>query len=275
MTHPLCIKDAASEALRYRQMPRRILATLCVFALAMATMAGAYAVDGKEMLHGGYELGAVIDVRKVHAEGARVLAVTPGGAGDRMGLRVNDRLRAINGHDLANADEPAVQLSRALREQGGAVRLQVVRDGKAVQLTGTVDTLPPPAAVGCGFVTQRGTHPTVSQDIYLAGITMIDGRSTPLQSANRYRLDAGQHVLVLAENIDRHRLSDAQRHQIELMMRRNRVRGSYKALVVDVSPGIAYYVGARLLRDKLDAESIRTNAYWEPVVWQERPMSCP
>ena len=38
---------------------------------------------------------------------------------------------------------------------------------------------------------------------------------------------------------------------------------------------MSYAIGARLLRDRLDAQSIRDNAYWEPVVWEERAEPCP
>ena len=34
-------------------------------------------------------------------------------------------------------------------------------------------------------------------------------------------------------------------------------------------------IGARLLRDRLDTQSLRENAYWEPVVWEEVPEICP
>ena len=44
--------------------------------------------------------------------------------------------------------------------------------------------------------------------------------------------------------------------------------------MVDVEPGVRYSVGAELLSDKLDPESIRANAYWQPVVWESRPEAC-
>ena len=48
----------------------------------------------------------------------------------------------------------------------------------------------------------------------------------------------------------------------------------YKVLVVDVKPDHSYRIGARLLRDRLDAASIRDNAYWEPVVWSSVAERC-
>ena len=58
-----------------------------------------------------------------------------------------------------------------------------------------------------------------------------------------------------------------------MMQRRERAR-AYKPLVVDVQPGTTYKIGARLLRDRLDADSIRAKAYWEPVVWAVDPDAC-
>jgi hypothetical protein len=57
-------------------------------------------------------------------------------------------------------------------------------------------------------------------------------------------------------------------------MKRRELARAYKALIVDVQPDTRYSIGARLLTDKLDNESIRNNEYWEPVVWTQRPESC-
>ena len=50
---------------------------------------------------------------------------------------------------------------------------------------------------------------------------------------------------------------------------------SYKAVVIDIAPGTSYRIGARLMRDRLDPDSIRANAYWQPVVWAEVAETCP
>ena len=49
---------------------------------------------------------------------------------------------------------------------------------------------------------------------------------------------------------------------------------SYKTLVIDVKPNTSYLIGVRLLEDKLDNDSIRRNAYWEPVMWETRAQAC-
>jgi hypothetical protein len=89
----------------------------------------------------------------------------------------------------------------------------------------------------------------------------------------QYKLRAGKHILVIAEEIDRPRLNSAQIVQIEKMQRHS--AAPLKALILDVQPGTSYRLGVRLLRDKLDTQSIRDNAYWEPVVWEEVPQACP
>ena len=91
---------------------------------------------------------------------------------------------------------------------------------------------------------------------------------------NRHRLPVGRHVLVVREFIDRRRLNSAQLLQID-KMKRFAMAKAYKPLVVDVKPNTSYRIGARLLRDRLDTQSLRENAYWEPVVWEEVPETCP
>ncbi len=260
-----------TEMMHRRNIAPRMVALLFAAVVFLAG-AMAHAADPAASASNGFELSAVVDVRRPHADGVPVLAVTPGGAGDRMGLRVGDRLQSINGRSLAGAPDPAAVLARALQDSNGALRVQVLRGGLSLPLSGTADARIVSSGEGCGFVTTIGAPPTLSEDIHQAVITMIDGKTAfPM---NRHRLDAGRHVLVVTDAIEPHRLSSSQNHQIASMRRRERIRGYYKAIIVDIKPNTSYSIGARLLRDRLDADSIRANAYWEPVVWQERPESC-
>lgn len=128
-------------------------------------------------------------------------------------------------------------------------------------------------STGCGYIsTEAGVVPQ-SKDLYRAAITQIDGRA-PTVERYEYKLDAGKHVLVIGEGIDSTRLNSAQLAQIR-KMKRSTPAGFFKALILDVQPGTSYRLGVRLLRDKLDTQSIRDNAYWEPVVWEEVPQACP
>lgn len=130
------------------------------------------------------------------------------------------------------------------------------------------------AAQGCGYVTdQRGAVPQ-SQDIYPVVITRIDGRSTPLSGKPRYQVEAGRHELTVDELIDPDRLPGAAVAQITRMRKLEKDR-AYRTFSVDVPAGTSLAIGARVLRDRLDAQSIRDKAYWEPVVWDTRAEACP
>lgn len=231
-----------------------------------------------------YELGAVVDTRS-SGNGLQVLAITPGGAADRLGLQADDRLLAINGTRLVDVADAGETLESAMRDSNGQLRLQVARDSGTVQLSGPADVaaIPPyeltigadPAVEGCGYVSDELGVPPRSHNTYHAAITTIDGRSTPVgHSPNRYRLEAGRHVLTIVETIvDRHRFTDSQRRRLS----RARIRGTsedYKALVLDVEPGFSYRIGARLLEDKLDPAGIRAHEYWKPVVYEKIAVQC-
>lgn len=265
----------------------RLAGLLLGICVCMATQAGAaqpagsLAADalqvGASSSTASYELGAVVDVRQANRNGIAILAVTPGGAADRMGLRAGDRLLAVNGRRLDGTPKPSSTLDRALQESGGALQVEASRDGKPLALSGRADAVrlaAPGNSTSCGYVsTQAGVVPR-TQRIFRADITQIDGRSTPIEPAFRHRATAGKHVLVVREFIDPSYLSSAQLNQIAKMKKFAFAR-AYKSFVVDVEPGMSYRIGARLLREKLDAQSIRDNAYWEPVVWEVVPESCP
>lgn len=128
----------------------------------------------------------------------------------------------------------------------------------------------------CGWVSAQWTRPVEQRDYYGVQITRIDGKSTPLQSQNRYRVDPGTRTLTLSDfALSPHHLtvSASTIAQIDKMKRLEQQR-AYKTFDVEVKPGVSYRIGARLRRDRLDAESIRANEYWEPVVWEERAEPC-
>lgn len=227
-----------------------------------------------------YELGAVIVPR---ADGApAVMAISPGGAADRMQLQVGDRLLSINGKALSGVDDPVAVLQSTAARDEGRLRLDLRRADRQLVAAGNADIVAIPAfqlvvgaaiGGGCGYVTDNDGPEPRSEQVHDARITRIDGRSTPLQPVNRHRVDAGRHVLTVSERIPRTWLSSAQAREIARMQQRKWAR-AYKPLVVDVKPGMKYKVGARLLRDRLDAAGIRDNAYWEPVVWAEESERC-
>lgn len=216
----------------------------------------------------GYDLGIVA---KPADNGLRVLAITPGGAAERVGLRVGDQVTSVNGGAL-NRDNPVLALQQAVDASSGKARFELVREGTVLTLEGQFP--PTPATpMGCGYVTANAVAPE-SQGVFRAFITQIDGRSTPLSFVpNRYRLPAGRHVITVAERINRMRFNKSQLVQIT-KMKKPAAAKVYKAFVVNVQPDTSHRIGARLLRDKLDTNGIRDNAYWEPVTWSSVPEKC-
>jgi|GEM_PF-7130937 len=102
-----------------------------------------------------FELGAVMDVRKPYSDGVPVLAISPGGAAERLGMLVGDRLLSINGIDVAGINNAAERIAEGLVAQDGTVALEIRRgdqqlwfEGKVdvVQIPGYVLTIEPPAA---------------------------------------------------------------------------------------------------------------------------------
>lgn len=211
------------------------------------------------------------------------MAVTPGSAAERLRLKAGDRLVSVNGRRLAGLADPVATLQTAIAANGGALRVEAIRDGKATTTSGSADVVAIPAyqlVVGAvpagrcdGYATDSIGAPPSSHSVYRAEITRIDGRSTPLTPVNRHRLAPGRHVLTVRELVNRRWLGGAQILHIHRMERREGA-DAYKPLVIDVRPGTTYRIGARLLRDRLDRDSIRANAFWEPVVWAEIPGDC-
>ena len=132
----------------------------------------------------------------------------------------------------------------------------------------------PGSGRACGLV-GSGTAPTPeSMDIYPGRIMQINGER-PRLVRNAYRLQPGRHVLVIAEAIPPSRLGSAQQVQIIRMQERKDFTGYFKPLMVEVRADTLQRIGVRLVRDRLDTASLRDNAYWEPVVWEEVARPCP
>ena len=264
-----------------RRRPLLILAllacgSLCIGQAVAAAKAGSTASDVEPSARRtpAVDLGAVIDVRRADEDGARVLAVTPGGVAAGAGLRTGDLVRAINGRRLTRPGDAAGALSTALTSDATDVDIDVVRDGKPLRLSGKAKVIPGVASAACGYVSdQQGVIPR-GDDIFRVEITQVDGLSTPLTPTNRHRVAAGRRVIVVRELIPATRLTSSQNLQISRMKKFAFAR-SYKAVVIDIAPGTSYRIGARLMRDRLDADSIRANAYWQPVVWAEVTEACP
>lgn len=226
-----------------------------------------------------YGLGAVVDVRQASRSGLPVLAVTPDGAGDRMGLRSGDRILAINGRRLDGQRAPANLLQPAVDAGNGRLRVAVARDGQQVQLQGSADVVSIPAyritvahagGSGCGYVSDTGSG-APRQGVYSASIRSIDGRSLPSSvsddAAPRHRVNAGKRLLVVSENLPQSMF------MWESPISQARAR-STKPLIIDIQPGMRYEVGARQRVQRISRQDLSSGDYWEPVVYARRAEAC-
>lgn len=224
-----------------------------------------------------WSLGLVVDGRGAGEDGVRVVALSPQGAAERMGVQVGDRLLAVNGESLVGVQAPSALFERAVAAGDGEVRLEVERGGTPLVLAGRADDAMPvqgaAAQASCGYVSAVGVQPRMSRNIFEAEITQINGESTPLQPLNRYRVPAGRNVVVVREFIDRHLLPNADVQRIHRVQRREGKR-AYKVLVVDVEPGTRYSIGAEWLPGRMSPDEIRDHDWWQPVVWESRPEAC-
>lgn len=237
-------------------------------------------------------LGVVIDSSGDDGNGLAVLAVTPGSAAARMGVRSGDRLVEVNGQSLTglgDGDQGHSRAVAALRAavagvgDGGSLKLAVDRDGRRIESTGTLQRLRLPsvllkvgdampvrstvasaAASGCGRISTFDVAPR-QQQLHRAQLIAIDGRAAGPNAAPTYRLSAGRHMLTVAEAIEPRYLSFNDRQ-------RNAVRDRHKQIEVDVKDGTTYFLAAQL--DPAKSGEWRDGAYWEPVLWKETSERC-
>ena len=248
-------------------------------------------------------LGIVVDSASAAraADGLHVIAVSPGSAAQRMGVRAGDVITAVNGEALQGLGGDSVGHALAaqrLRERvdaladGAPLRLAVRREGRGVELAGVASsvTLPPihlsvgrdellasldgggrsrrePAAgataAGCGFVNVFDVAPR-AQKVHAVRLLSIDGRVAGPEGRTNFRVDAGHHELEVAEDIERPYLSIGSRQRA--------VGRSVKTLSIDIRPDTVYYVGAQLHPEH--RTEWKDGAYWDPVVWKETPGEC-
>ncbi len=232
-----------------------------------------------------HELGAVVDVRAGGADGLPVLAVSPGGAAERIGLKAGDRLLALNARRFDGSAPAADALQAALRDGDGTLRLEVAREGRTLALSGRADTVTLPAyrlslgdaggggggnaaaaGGGCGRISTFDVAPR-SRQLYAAVLIAIDGETPGPSTSEVFRVSAGRHTLTVAEKIDWRQFSDLQRFQ-----RDRGGRDRYKQIELDVRADTTYLLGARLVLD--ERHSIRDGAYWEPTLWKESAERC-
>lgn len=248
------------------------------------------------------ELGAVLDLA-ADGRGAAVLAVSPGGAAERLGLRRGDRVLVLNGVELRGNDD-AELLHDALEAGEGGLVLRIERDGVEQELRGLADSTTLPgyqlllagvseSSSNCGRVNVLDVFPR-SQDIFPVTVIAIDGRYPG--DGPSFRLDPGLHRVTVAENIDSREFN-----ALGLAVRNRSGRSGppdlyrpaspqgpldaqpdpaagpaggtrYKDLEIDVRPGITYRIAAQMLSD--DSSMVRRFAFWRPILWKESAEVC-
>lgn len=264
--------------------PARIAAEIDALLLRLAESGQLPLADGGDFVldrpeRTRHELGAVVDVRGDGAPGLPVLAVTPGSAAERVGLRVGDRLLAINGHRFAAGQAAGEAFRTALGARDGAIELRVGRGGRELSLSGAADTVVIPAYTltlhapamaaasdGCGRISTFDAAPR-AQQIHPAVLIAIDGRLPGPTGSDSFRLTAGRHVLTVAEAIDARQFTAVQQYQ-----RDRGARDRYKTFEIDVKPDTTYRLGARLITERRG--DIADNAYWEPVLYGQFQERC-
>jgi hypothetical protein len=242
-------------------------------------------------------LGLLVDSKNGTADGLHVLAVTPGGNAEHMGLRAGDTLLALNGTPL-QADAGAATLRGIVDTlpDGGRLDFSVRRDGRTQNMGGASASMVLPAmhlsigggtalasnsaagsaaqgssygsanaASGCGRVSDFDVAPR-GQGLHEAKIISIDNVAAGPSGSKSYRVGTGSHVLKVSERIESRYFSFNDRQ------RNAPVAGGYKTLTIDVAPDTTYLVAARLNEDQRD--NPKDGAYWDPVIWKQAAEAC-
>ena len=240
-------------------------------------------------------LGVLVDSANAQRarDGLRVLATTPGGSAERMGLRAGDVLLAVNGvplRDLGSSSDGSAEAAVRLRDavsalgDGAELRFDVRRESQSLVVKGAlVSTWLPAmrltigggialaategardAASGCGRISIFDVAPR-QQDLHAATLNQIDGRLAGVKGQTSFRVPVGEHVLEVGEAIENRYLAINDRQ-------RNSGPSRYKKLTVNVAANTTYFVAARLNPEHRN--EWRDGAYWEPVVWRESSETC-
>lgn len=259
--------------------PRLAFASLLFLCSAAATAASPSA-----------SLGLLVDSADAQAahNGLRVLGATPGSVADQLGLRPGDVLVEVNGTALANLGADidghalaAATLNSSLTDLAPAspLRLRVLRDGVLLAMntplhsaTALASAAPADVAAdsssggGCGRISTFDVAPR-SEHLYRAKLLLLDGITPGPTGAPSFRVRAGTHKLLVAENIPTLRMGVG-----DFATLRSR-RDTSKELTVTVKPNTTALLAARLNTDK--AADFAHGGYWDPVIWREIPENCP
>lgn len=232
-------------------------------------------------------LGLLVD-SELAADGLQVLAVTPGGLADELGLRPGDLVQRFNDLDLTVLGSSG---AASLREAMGALRpgdelhFTIARSRIAVDLSGTVPAPDLPAYTlemrtggrpvevderGCGEVSIL-VDPPATQRLSPVRVTRINEASTGVLSRDRFVLRPGLYRLRLYE-VDRGR--GTLRRATDSAIRRRQTLPSSRlvqTLDLQVEAGQRYELAGARAGDGISAGNIDQ---WEPVVWRQKAARC-
>jgi hypothetical protein len=291
--------DAASSATeqRLRQDVQQMLSRLAASG-ALGQHPDQVALRLDEPAQRVTNLGILVDSTSAERarDGLRVLGATPGSTGEHLGLRPGDVIVAVNNTSLrslgADADGRALAAAtlkstvEALPD-AAPLRLDVLRDGETLAMNAPLQTvtLPAlrmelgaaalasadsgtvtrtPAGAGCGRISTFDVASRGDRQ-YHARIILLDGVTPGPSGGEVYRVAAGEHKLLVAENIPTRQMGFSE----IASMRRN----TSKELIVIVKPDTTAMVAAQFHPDK--GGDLAHGTYWDPVVWREVPESCP
>ena len=146
---------------------------------------------------------------------------------------------------------------------GGGVAAASVSDMLAADAKASAGQ---PAAVveGCGRISMFDVAPR-GEHMYGARIILLDGKTPGPFGTPTFRVNAGEHQLLIAENIPTQALGVGEIATLR--------RQTSKPLTVNVKPGTTVMVAAQLHLSR--ASDLTNGAYWDPVAWKEMPESCP
>lgn len=241
------------------------------------------------------DLGVLVDSTSGERanDGLRILGTTPGGSAEHGGLKPGDVIVSVNGTSLKNlgADPDgralaAATLRSSVNESAESSKLQldVIRNGDLLAMNVPVQNVFLPAmrvelgstattqmsasapSSGCGRLSTFDVAPRADR-IYHATIQQIDGVTPGPSGQEDYRVSAGQHKLLVTEDIPTRQMGVGP--SISLRSQRDHS----KELIIDVKPNTVVMVGAKFHEDK--ANNVAHGEYWDPVVWREKDLGCP
>ncbi|MGA9421611.1 MAG: PDZ domain-containing protein, partial [Rhodanobacteraceae bacterium] len=270
------------------------------------------AIDLNEPAQRVSNLGVLVDSANAHGarDGLHVLAITPGGAAEHMGLRAGDTLLAVNGQSLVDRGSDGSGRAEAASVLRGAVdqqrpdavlHMRIRRGGNVQPISGALATVYLPAmhlTVGegvdvasaapdatTGMTASYSASQSPTRDAASASgcgrISVFDvaPRQRHLHAATLIAIDGGlpgpggtKSFRVAAGS---HTLKVAERIESRYLSFSDRLRNAapnYKTLTVDVEPDTTYFLAARLNADK--RTEWKDGEYWDPVIWQQSQESC-